>query len=86
MLMEYQEITNASNQPFRFRKENWVETNEESRGRYNVNTQIKFKTTMLNSILCDSSDAYILAKGTITVADTSTAGATANNTNKKKQT
>ena len=36
---------------------------EESRGTYNVNSQIKFKTTMLKSSLCDYSDAYILAKG-----------------------
>ena len=38
---------------------------------------------MLKSSLCDCSDAYILAKGTITVADTSTADAAPNNTNKK---
>ena len=38
---------------------------------------------MLKSSLCDYSDAYILVKGTITVADTSAAGTAANNTNKK---
>ena len=64
-------------------QKNWVEINDESRGVYNVNSQIKFKTTMLKSSLCDYSDAYILVKGTITVDDTSTAGAAANNTNKK---
>ena len=36
---------------------------EESRGTYNVTSQIKFKTTMLKSSLCDYSDAYILVKG-----------------------
>ena len=36
-------------------------------GTYNVNNQIKFKTTMLKSSLCDYSDAYILVKGTITI-------------------
>ena len=51
------------------------------RGRYNVNSKIKFKTTMLKSSLCDYSDAYIIVKGTITVNNT--AGAAANNTNKK---
>ena len=40
---------------------------DESRGTYNANSQIKFKTTMLKSILCDYSDAYIIVKGTITV-------------------
>ena len=44
-----------------------VEINDGSRGAYNVNSQIKFKTTMLKSSLCDYSDAYILVKGTITI-------------------
>ena len=50
---------------------------------YSVGSQIKFKTTMLKSSICDYSDAYILAKGTITVINTAAAGADANNTNKK---
>ena len=49
-------------------QKNWVEINDESRGTYNVNSQIKFKTTMLKSSLCDYSDAYILVKRTITIA------------------
>ena len=70
--MEYQKIAdllddNKSNQPSKFRTKNWVEINDESRGTYNVNSQIKFKTTMLKSSLCDYSDAYILVKGTITI-------------------
>ena len=28
---------------------NWVKINDESRGTYNVNSQIKLKTTMLKS-------------------------------------
>ena len=81
--MEYQKTANlidddASNQP-----RNWIETNDESRRAYNVNSQIKFKTTMLKSSLCDYSDAYILAKGTITVNNTSAQGVAANNTNKE---
>ena len=69
--MEDQKITNlindASNEPSKFRTKNWVEINDESRGTYHVNSQIKFKTTMLKSSLCDYSDAYILVKGTITI-------------------
>ena len=38
---------------------------------------------MLRSSLCECADAYILVKGTITVADTSSAGASPNKTNKK---
>ena len=85
--MEYQKIANliddASDQPSKFRTKNWVEINDESRGTYNVNSQIKFKTTMLKSSLCDYSDPYILVKGTITVNNTAAADADANNTNKK---
>ena len=69
--MEYQKIANliddASNRPSKFRTGNWVEISDESRGTYNVNSQIKFKTTMLKSSLCDYSDAYILVKGKITI-------------------
>ena len=86
--MEYQKIANliddeTPNQPSKFRTRNWVEINDESRGTYNVNSQIKFKTAMLKSSLCDYSDAYILVKGTITVNNTAAQGAGANNTNKK---
>ena len=85
--MEYQKIANllddASNQPSKFKTKNWVEINDESRGTYNVNSQIKFKTTMLTFSLCDYGDAYILIKGTITVNNTAAADADANNTNKK---
>ena len=86
--MEYQKTANLIHdntlyQPSKFRTRNWIEINDESRGVYNVNSRIKFKTTMLKSSLCDFSDAYILVKGTITVNNTAAAGAAANNTNKK---
>ena len=84
--MEYKKKTNlsdnASNQPSKFRTKNWVEINDESRGRCNVNSKIKLKTTMLMSSLCDHSDVYILVKGTIILNNTGTAAAP-NNRNKK---
>ena len=70
--MECQKIANliddTSNQPSKFRTRNLVEINDKSRGAYNVNSQIKFKTTILKSSLCDYSDAYILVKRKITIA------------------
>ena len=60
-------------QPFKFKTKNWVEINDEASGTYNVNSEIKFKTTMLKSSLCDYSDAYILVKGAITVNNTAVA-------------
>ena len=73
---------NTLNEPSKFRTKNWVEINE-SRRTYSTNSQIKFKTTMLKSSLCDYSDAYIFVKGTITVNNTAAADPDANNANKK---
>ena len=46
--MDYQKIASliddTPNQLSKFRTRNWVEINDESRGAYNVNSQIKFKT------------------------------------------
>ena len=62
IIMEYQKIINllddTTNQPSKFRTINWVEINDESRGKYD-NSHIKFKTSMIRSNLCDYSDAYI---------------------------
>ena len=85
--MEYQKIANLLNdelnKPSKFRTKNWVEINDDVRGLYSPNKQIRFKTAMLRSSLCDYSDAYILVKGNITVNNTAADGAAANNTNKK---
>ena len=85
--MEYQKIANLlndeSSKPSKFRTKNWVEINDDVRGVYSPFKQIRFKTSMLRSSLCDYSDAYILAKGNITVNNATAAGAAANNTNKK---
>ena len=59
-------LNNESNQPSKFRTRNWVEINDESRGTYTSN-DIKFKTTMIRSNLCDYADACILVKRTITI-------------------
>ena len=68
--MEYQKIANllesTSDNLSKFRTRNWIEINDESRGNY-ANGDIKFKTTMLRSNLCDYTDSYILVKGTITI-------------------
>ena len=84
--MEYQKIANlldsASNKPSKFRTRNWVEINDDIRGAYSPNKQIRFKTAMLRSSLCDYSYAYIVVKGNISVNNTGTAAAP-NNRNRK---
>ena len=74
-------LDNTPNQATKFRTKNGVEINDDLRRTYNANSQIKFKTLMLKSSLCDYSDAYIVVKGTITVPNTGTAAAP-NNRNK----
>ena len=85
--MEYQKIANlldsASNKPSKFRTRNWVERNDDVRGAYSPNKQIRFKTPMPRSSLCNYSNAYILVKRNISVNNTAAAAAAANNTNKK---
>ena len=69
--MEYHKIINlldnAPNQPTKFRTKIWADINDGSRGTYNTNSQIKLKTSMLRSSLCDYSDAYMLVSGTIAI-------------------
>ena len=69
--MEYQKIIdlldNTSNQLSKFRTKKLIEINDQSRGMHNTNRDIRFKTTMLKSSLCDYKDAYILAQETITI-------------------
>ena len=47
------------------------------------NSNIRFKTTTVRSILCDYSNAYILVKGTITLPKAASAGAIGKSINKK---
>ena len=72
--MEYQKITNllgnTSDKVPRFITKKWIEVYDQSGETYNANKQIRFKTSMLRSDLCDYSDAYIAVKGIITVEGT----------------
>ena len=52
--------------------------NDDARARYNINSQIKFNTSMC---LCGYSDAYIIVSGTIAVAPQ--AGGHPDNVNKE---
>ena len=50
---------NTINQHSKFRTNYWSEISDDSRGTYNTNSQIKFKTTILKPSLCDYSDTYL---------------------------
>ena len=49
----------------------WIEVYDQSgKNSYNVNKEIRIKTLMLRSDLCNFNDAYIVVKGAVTVTDT----------------
>ena len=71
--MEFQKIVNFLDTTSddkdlpRFVTKKWIEVYDQSEGNYNVNKEIRIKTSMLRSNLCDFNDGYIVVKGTITV-------------------
>ena len=74
--MQYQKITNlldtTSDNVSRFITKKRIEVHGQSGNAENRNKpskQIRFKTSMLQSDLCDYSNAYIIVKGTINVTD-----------------
>ena len=74
--MEYQQTTNLLETKFdnvpRFITKKWIEVHDQSNSvedKYESSKQIRFKTSMLISNLCDYSDAYIVVKGDITATD-----------------
>ena len=83
--MEYNKINNLLDRPrdrlSKFVTKNWIKVNDlGERMDYDPKRQIRFKTSMLRSDLCNFSDAYVWIKGTITI----TAAAGANNVRDKK--
>ena len=73
--MEFQKIANFLDTTSddkdlpRFVTKKWIEVYDQSEGNYNVNKEIRIKTSMLRSDLCDYSDAYIVVEGNIIVTN-----------------
>ena len=67
--MEFQKVVNFLDTTSddkgspKFVTKKWIEVYDQSGGNYNVNKEIRIKTSMLRSDLCDFSDAYIVVKG-----------------------
>ena len=57
-----------------------IKVNDLKRGQYSVSKNIKFKTSILRSDLCDYRDAHIILKGTIDLL-----AATGNENNKAQK-
>ena len=70
--MEFQKIVNSIGKTSdnkdlpTFVTKRWIEVYDQSEGNYNVNKEIRIKTSMLMSDLCDFSEAYIVVKENIT--------------------
>ena len=65
--LNFLDITSDDKDLPRFVTRKWIEVYDESEENFNVTKEIRTKTSMLRSDLCDYSYAYIVVKGTITV-------------------
>ena len=67
--MEFQKIANFLDTTSDYKDlprsvtKKWIEVHDQSGGNYNVNKEIRIKTSMLRSDLSDFGDAYIVLKG-----------------------
>ena len=71
--MEFHKINNflgdSSDKVPRFVTKKWIEIHPQSTSDFNTSKQIKFKTSMLRSGLCDYSEAYVWVKGDVVAAN-----------------
>ena len=67
-IVNFLSTTSDENLPI-FNTKKLIEVYDQSGGNYNINKEIRIKTLMLRSDLCDYSDGYIVIKGTITVTN-----------------
>ena len=66
-IVNFLDITSDNKDLLKFVTKKWIEVYDQSEKNYNPNKEIRIKTSMLRSDLCDFSDVYIVVKGTITV-------------------
>ena len=68
-IANFQDTTSDDKDSPRFVTKKWIEVNDQSGEIYNVIKEIRIKTSMLRSDLCDFSDGYVVVKETNTVTD-----------------
>ena len=71
--MEHHQISKLLNNSTasKFETRKWSEVNDLLGAQNSVGRNIRFKTPVIKSHLCDYSDVYIVVKGTVTVESTS---------------
>ena len=67
IITSFLDVTSDNEDIPKFVTKKWIEVYHQSEGNYSVNMEIRIKTSMLRSDLCDFSDAYIIVKGNIIV-------------------
>ena len=66
-IVNFLDITSDNKDLTKFVTKKWIEVYDQSEGNFNVNKEIRIKTSILRSNLCNYSDAYIILKESITV-------------------
>ena len=61
-ILNFLDITSDNKDLPKFVTKKWIEVYDQSEGNYNVNKEIRIKTSTLRSDLCNYSDAYIILK------------------------
>ena len=61
-IVNFLDITSDNKDLTKFVTKKWIEVYDQSEGNYNVNKEIRIKTSTLRSDLCNYSDAYIILK------------------------
>ena len=71
--MEFNKINNLlgdqTDKVPRFVTKKWIEINPQSTKEFKTSKEIKIKTSMLRSDLCNYSEAYVLVKCSVTAID-----------------
>ena len=67
-ITNFLDVTSDNKDLPKFVTKKWIKVYDQSQGNCDVNKEIRIKTSVLRSDLCDYSDAYIVVKGNITVA------------------
>ena len=66
-IVHFLDITSGNKDLPKYVTKKWIEVYDQSEKNYNPSKEIKIKTSLLRSDLCDFNDAYIVVKGNITV-------------------
>ena len=68
-IINFLDITSDNKGLQKFVTKKWIEVYDQSEKNYNPKKEVKIKTSMVRSDLCDFNDVYIVVKRDITVTE-----------------